>query len=148
MEPAMRVMMIVKATAASEARVLPTTEQLTEMGNYNQQLIDAGIMIAGEGLVGSSKGKRVTFSAAGAKVTDGPFAETKELVSGFWIIQVKDMDEAVAWASRIPFRDGETVELRRVVTAEDFGEAFTPELQEKEEAMRVAGEEIAARSKA
>lgn len=136
----MRVMMIVKATPASEAGVLPTTQQLTEMGNYNQQLIDAGIMIAGEGLVGSGKGKRVTFSGAAPTVTDGPFAETKELVSGFWIIQVKDMDEAVAWASRIPFHDGETVELRRVVTAEDFGEAFTPELQEKEEAMRRASE--------
>lgn len=138
----MRIMMIVKATPESEAGVLPTTEQLTEMGNYNQQLIDAGIMIAGEGLTGSGKGKRVTFTPTGPKIIDGPFAETKELVSGFWIIQVKDMDEAVAWASRIPFRNGETVELRRVVTAEDFGEAFTPELQEKEETMRAATQQI------
>lgn len=140
----MRCMMIVKATADSEAGKIPTTEQLTEMGNFNQQMIDAGIMLAGEGLVGSATGKRLTFSANGPTITDGPFAETKELVSGFWIIQVKDMDEAVAWARRIPFRNGETVELRRVVTAEDFGDAFTPELQEKEEEMRRKGEALAA----
>ena len=143
----MRVMVMVKATKATEAGEMPGEKLLTDMGKFNEELVKAGVILAGEGLHPSSRGARVRFSGSKRSVIDGPFSETKELVSGFWIIQVKEMDEAVAWASRIPFHDGETVELRRIVAAEDFGEAFTPELQEKEEAMRRAGEEIAAGSK-
>ena len=132
----MRFMVIVKATADSEAGVMPTTEQLTAMGEYNEELVKAGVMLAGEGLHPSSKGKRVRFEGATKKtVIDGPFAETKELVAGFWLWKVASIDEAVDWLKRSPFQDTE-VEIRPVFEAEDFGAEFTPELREKEERMR------------
>lgn len=131
----MRVMVIVKASEETERGVLPTTEELAEMGRFNEQLVDAGVMLMGEGLHDSSKGKRVRFSGTDTTVLDGPFAETKELVAGFWIWQVASMDEALEWIRRAPFRTGE-VELRRVFEAEDFGDNLTPELQEREAALR------------
>ena len=134
----MRVMAIVKATKESEAGRLPSTEELAAMGNFNEQLVKAGVMLAGEGLHDSSKGKRIQFSADKRSVVDGPFAETKELIAGFWILQVKSMDEAVEWLKRSPFQDGE-VELRQVFEAEDFGENFTPELRDQEERLRTQG---------
>ena len=127
----MRFMMIVKATEESEAGRMPTTSELTAMAAYNEGLVKAGVMLAGDGLLPSSKGARVTFSQKETTVTDGPFAETKELVAGFWIIEVKSRDEAIEWARRVPFHDGE-IEVRQVSEAEDFGDAFTPELREKE----------------
>ena len=132
----MRVMVIVKANAQSEAGVLPDTKILTEMGKFNEQLVKAGVMLAGEGLDASSKGKRVRFEGAKRTVIDGPFAETKELVAGYWVWQVKSMDEAVEWLKRAPFGGGTEVEIRRVFENEDFGEAFTPELQAQEDRMR------------
>ena len=131
----MRFMLIVKATKDSEAGVLPSQELLAEMGQYNEQLVKAGVMLAGEGLQASSKGARVTFSGDTRTVIDGPFAETKELVAGFWLIQVKSRDEAIEWVKRVPFRDG-VVEIRQVFEAEDFGPALTPELREAEERLR------------
>ncbi|GMU05884.1 YciI family protein [Corallococcus caeni] len=132
----MRFMMLVKATPESETGRLPTTEELTTMGKYNEELVKAGILLAGEGLHPSTRGARVTFSAKGATVTDGPFTETKELVSGFWIIEVKSREEAIAWARRIPFKDGQ-VEVRQVASAEDFAPSDpTGELRAKEEALR------------
>ena len=131
----MRVMVIVKATEESENGVLPTTDELAEMGRFNEQLVDAGVMLMGEGLHDSSKGKRVRFSGKDTTVLDGPFAETKELVAGFWLLQVASMDEALEWIRRAPFRSGE-VELRRVFEAEDFGDNLTPELQEREASLR------------
>lgn len=131
----MRVMVIVKASEETERGVLPTTEELAEMGRFNEQLVDAGVMLMGEGLHDSSKGKRVRFSGTDTTVLDGPFAETKELVAGFWIWQVASIDEALEWIRRAPFRTGE-VELRRVFEAEDFGDNLTPELQEREAALR------------
>lgn len=131
----MRVMVIVKATKNSEAGVLPSEKLLSEMGEFNEELIKAGLMLAGEGLQPSSKGKRIRFSGGSRAVIDGPFAETKELVAGFWIWKVKSMDEAVEWARRCPDpMPGEEaiLEIRPVFEAEDFGEAYTPELREQE----------------
>jgi len=129
-------MVIVKASQDSEAGVLPGKELLTEMGKYNEELVKAGIMLAGEGLQASSKGKRVRFSGKDRTVVDGPFPETKELIAGFWLWQVKSMDEAVEWLKRAPFDDGTEVEIRQVFEAEDFGEAFTSELRAQEERLR------------
>ena len=134
----MRFMVIVKADKNSEAGVLPDEKLLADMTKYNEELVKAGIMLAGEGLHSSAKGKRVKFSGTSRTVTDGPFAETKELVAGFWIWQCKSMDEAVEWAKKCPNPTGveSEIEIRQVFEAEDFGEAFTPELQEREEKMR------------
>src|SRR5579864_8496800 len=129
----MRVMVIVKANKDSEAGVLPSTELLTKMGAYNEQLVKAGVMLAGDGLQASSKGKRVKFSGEKRTVIDGPFTETKELIAGYWIWQVRSMDEAVEWLKRAPFDSGEEVEIRTVFEAADFGENFTPELREQEQ---------------
>ncbi len=131
----MKVMVIVKASQASEAGEMPSTELLAAMNNYNEELVKAGIMLAGEGLHPTSKGKRVRFAGKDRMVIDGPFAETKELIAGYWIWKVKDMDEAVAWLKRCPNPHYETceVEIRPVFEAEDFGEAFTPELRAQEE---------------
>src|SRR3954466_10534360 len=123
----MRFMVIVKADKDSEAGVLPTHELLAEMGKYNEELVKAGVMLAGEGLQASSKGARVRFSGKNRTVIDGPFAETKELVAGFWLWQVRSKEEAVEWLKRAPFQGGE-VEIRQVFEAEDFGEEFTPDL--------------------
>jgi hypothetical protein len=132
----MRFMVIVKANPESEAGVLPTKEILTAMGKYNEELVKAGIMLAGEGLQPSSKGKRVRFSGSKRMVIDGPFAETKELVAGFWLWQAKSMEEAVEWLKKAPFDGGTEVEIRQIFEAEDFGEEFTPELREQEERLR------------
>jgi len=132
----MRVMVIVKANKDSEAGVLPNQEILTKMGAYNEQLVKAGIMLAGEGLQASSKGKRVKFSGEKRIVTDGPFTESKELIAGFWLWQVRSMEEAVEWLKGAPFDGGTELEIRQVFEAEDFGENFTPELREQEERLR------------
>jgi hypothetical protein len=131
----MRFMVFVKADKNSEAGVLPDQKMLTEMGRFNEELVKAGIMLAGEGLQPSSKGARVRFSGGKRTVVDGPFAEAKELVAGFWLWQVKSKDEAIEWLKRAPFQEAE-VELRQVFEAEDFGAAFTPELREQEERLR------------
>ena len=137
----MRVMVIVKATKDSEAGILPTTELLEAMGKYNEELVKAGIMLSGDGLKPSSQGKRIAFDGPSRVVTDGPFAETKELIAGFWIWQVKDMDEAVAWAKRCPnpMPGPSELEIRPFYEMEDFGEALTPEVAELHERVR-AGE--------
>ena len=134
----MRVMVIVKATAESEQGVMPSTQLLTDMGKFNEQLVKAGVMLAGEGLQPSSKGKRVRFAGATRKVVDGPFAETKELIAGFWLWQVKSMEEAVEWVKRCPnpMTTDSDIEIRRVFEAEDFGAEFTPELRAQEERLR------------
>src|SRR5215467_1013201 len=132
----MRVMVIVKANKDSEAGVLPSKELLTDMGKFNEQLAKAGIMLAGEGLQASSKGKRVKFSGKTRTVTDGPFAEAKELVAGFWLWQVRSMDEAVEWLKRAPFDGGEEVEIRQVFEAKDFVDRLTPEIREQEQRIR------------
>jgi hypothetical protein len=134
----MRVMVLVKASEESEAGQMPSEQELREMGNFNEELVKAGVMLAGEGLHPSSKGVRVDFSAD-RKVIDGPFAETKELIAGYWVWQVKSLDEAIEWIKRAPFRDG-VVELRPVFEADDFGEEFTPELREQEERLRKQAE--------
>ena len=135
----MRVMVMVRATRDSESGVMPDKKLLAEMGQFNEELVKAGVMLAGEGLQPSSKGARVRFSGAKRTVIDGPFAETKELIAGFWIWQVKSLDEAIDWARRAPNPfagiDSE-LEIRQVFEAEDFGEAFTPELKEQEERLR------------
>ena len=132
----MRYMVLVKATDDSEKGVLPTEQEFAEMGAYNEELVKAGVILAGEGLTPSSQGARVRFGTDGrTTVLDGPFAETKELVAGFWILQVSSREEVIEWVKKAPFRDGE-VEIRKVAEAEDFGEAFTPELQEKEAELR------------
>jgi len=131
----MRVMVLVKANKQSEAGVLPDTKLLAEMGAFNEALVKAGVMLSGEGLQATSKGKRVRFSGDQRTVVDGPFAETKELVAGFWMWQVKSMDEAVEWLKRAPFRDDE-VEIRPVFETADFGDNLTPELRQKEEGLR------------
>ena len=133
----MRVMVIVKASKQSEAGALPDTEILTKMGKYNEELVKAGVMLAGDGLHPTSKGKRVRFSGATRTVIDGPFTETKELIAGFWLWQVRSMEEAVEWLKRAPFDGGTEVEIRQVFEAEDFGAALTPELKEKEERLRM-----------
>jgi hypothetical protein len=134
----MRVMVLVKADASTEAGILPSTEMLTAMGKYNEELVNAGIMLAGEGLHPSVRGKRVRFDGDKRAVIDGPFAETKELLAGFWLWQVKSMDEAVEWAKRCPNPTGEqsVLEIRPVFEAEDFGAELTPELREQEERLR------------
>lgn len=134
----MKVMVIVKANSDSENGVMPSQQLLTDMGNYNEQLVKAGIMLAGEGLHPSSKGKRVVFGKGKPSVYDGPFAETKELIAGFWMWQVKSMDEALEWARRIPNTDGKhgEVELRPVFEAADFGAEFTPEARAQEDRLR------------
>ena len=136
----MRVMVMVKATQDSEAGVMPSEQLLTEMGAYNEELIKAGIMLAGEGLHPSSKGARVRFSGDKRTVIDGPFAETKELVAGYWLWQVRSMDEAIEWLKRCPNpMPGESeIEIRPVFEMEDFGAEFTPELREQEERQRAA----------
>jgi len=131
----MRFMVLVKADKNSEAGVLPDEKMLTEMGKFNEELVKAGVMLAGEGLQASSKGARVRFSGGKKTVIDGPFTETKELVAGFWLWQVKSKEEAIEWLKRAPFEDTE-VEIRQVFEAEDFGAEFTPELREQEERLR------------
>ena len=141
----MRVMVMVKATKDSEAAIMPSEQLLTEMGRYNDELVKAGVMLAGEGLHPSVKGKRVLFSGKNRTVTDGPFTETKELVAGFWLWQVRSVEEAVEWVKRCPnpmIGDSE-IEIRPVFEAEDFGAEFTPELREQEERQRAT---LAARS--
>ncbi|MGH3908673.1 MAG: YciI family protein [Pseudonocardiaceae bacterium] len=134
----MRFMIMIKANQDSEAGVMPSEELLTEMGKYNEELVKAGVMLAGEGLHPSSKGARVRFSGAERTVIDGPFTEAKELVAGFWLIQVKSKDEAIEWVKRCPNPTGEEseVEIRQVFEADDFGAEFTPELREQEERLR------------
>ena len=134
----MRVMVMVKATGESEAGAMPSTTLLEAMGRYNEELVKAGIMLAGEGLHPSSRGKRVAFDGAARTVIDGPFAATGELVAGFWLWQVKDMDEAVAWVKRCPnpMSGPSEIEIRPLFEAADFGEALTPELAEQEERLR------------
>lgn len=134
----MRVMVIVKATKDSEAGLMPSEEMLAAMGRFNEELVQAGVMLAGEGLAPSAKGKRVRFSGAQRTVTDGPFAETKELIAGFWLWQVKSMDEAVEWVKRCPnpMPGDSEIEIRPVLEAEDFGAEFTPELRAQEQRLR------------
>ena len=132
----MRVMVIVKANKESEAGVLPDKEILTRMGKYNEELVKAGIMLAGDGLHPTAKGKRVRFPGAIRTVIDGPFTETKELIAGYWLWQVRSMEEAVEWLKRAPFDGGEEVEIRQVFEPEDFGANLTPELREQEQKLR------------
>lgn len=133
----MRFMVIVKATKDSEAGVMPTEQMLAAMGKFNEELVNAGVMLAGEGLHATSKGARVKFEGNGkTTVTDGPFAETKELIAGFWIWQVKSKDEAIEWLKRAPFEPGDEVEIRQLFETADFGDEFTPELREQEEQLR------------
>ena len=134
----MRVMVIVKASSDSEAGALPDQTILTEMGKFNEELVKAGIMQAGEGLHSSAKGKRVRFSGSRRTVVDGPFAETKELIAGFWIWKVNSMEEAVEWVKRCPnpHNEDSEIEIRQIFEDEDFGEAFTPELREQEQRLR------------
>ena len=134
----MKVMVMVKATADSEAGAMPSSELLEAMGKFNEELVDAGVMLAGEGLHPSSRGVRVTFDGAQRRVTDGPFAETRELVAGFWIWQVRSLDEAVEWAKRCPnpMPGVSDLEIRPIFEAEDFGSEFTPELRAQEAALR------------
>jgi hypothetical protein len=140
---AMRVVVMVMANADSEAGVPPSTQLLTQMTAYNEELVKAGIMLGGEGLHPSSRGVRIQFSGDQRNVVDGPFTETKELVAGYWLWQVRDMDEAIEWAKRCPNPTGEesALELRPVVEADDFGDAMTPELREKDEQLRSQVEE-------
>jgi hypothetical protein len=132
----MRVMVVVKASPESESGRLPSQELMDQMGKYNEELVKAGIMLAGEGLHPSSRGKRVRFSGRQRTVVDGPFAETKELIAGFWLWQVRSLDEAVEWLKRAPFDGGTEIELRPVFEADEFGEHLTPEAREREERLR------------
>ena len=132
----MRCMVVVKANKESEAGVMPSQKLLSEMGKFNEELVKAGVLLAGEGLQPSSKGKRVKFSGANRTVIDGPFTETKELIAGFWLWQVRSMDEAIEWLKRASFDGGTEVEIRQVFEAEDFGAELTPELREQEERLR------------
>ena len=138
----MRFMVIVKASKESEAGVMPSEKLLTDMGKFNEELANAGVMLAGEGLHPSSKGARVKFAEGQKTVIDGPFAETKELIAGFWLWKVNSLDEAIAWLKRAPFEDTE-VEIRQVFEAEDFGAEFTPELREQEDRVRAQAEQTA-----
>ena len=136
----MRFMVIVKASEDSEAGVMPSEQELTAMGAFNQELVNAGVMVAGEGLHPSSRGARVDYDAEGATtVVDGPFAETKELIAGFWILEVSSREEVLEWLKKAPFRNDE-LEVRQVFTADDFGDALTPELRAQEEEMRATSE--------
>jgi hypothetical protein len=141
----MRVMVLIKATKESEAGIMPDQKLLAEMGAYNEELVNAGIMLAGEGLHPSSKGVRVRFSGAKRSVIDGPFVETKELIAGFWLWKVKSMDEAIEWLKKCPnpMQEECDVEIRPVFEAEDFGAEFTPELREQEERLRARIEQQA-----
>jgi len=141
----MRFIVMVKANKDSEAGIMPTEEQLRDMGKFNDELVKAGVMLAGEGLQASSKGARITYAGNKRTVRDGPFTESKELVAGFWIWQVKNKAEALEWAKRIPFEEGE-VEIRQVFEEEDFGKEFTPELREQERRQRAAIEKNKQRS--
>jgi hypothetical protein len=132
----MRFMVIVKADENSEAGVMPSTELLTAMGKFNEEMVKAGVMLAGEGLHPSSNGARIKYSGKDRTVTAGPFAATRELVAGFWLIQVKSRDEAIEWMKRAPFDGGSEIEIRQVFDAEDFGEALTAELREQEQRLR------------
>jgi hypothetical protein len=134
----MRFMILVKANKDTEAGVLPSEELLTEMGKYNEELVKAGVLLAAEGLQPSSKGARVKFSGGKRTVIDGPFTEAKELIAGFWLIQVKSKEEAIEWIKRVPNPTGEEaeIEIRQVFEAEDFGTELTPELREQEERLR------------
>src|SRR6266852_3144548 len=138
----MRVIVVVKANKDSEAGIMPKQKLLAEMGKFNEELVKAGVMLAGDGLHPSSKGKRIKFSGGKQTVTDGPFTETKELIAGFWLWQVRSMEEAVEWLKRSPFDGGAEVEIRQVFEADDFGAEFTPELREQEERLR---KQVAAR---
>ena len=140
----MKVMVIVKANKDTEAGVMPSEQLLKEMGDFNEQLAKAGIMLAGEGLKPTSQGVRIAFSGNQRKVIDGPFAETKELIAGYWIWQVKSLQEAIDWAKRCPNPTGDqsTLEIRPVYEAEDFGQEFTPELREQEERIRAHAEDL------
>ena len=141
----MRFMVIVKANPESEAGVMPSEAILAEMGRYNEQLVKAGVMLAGEGLHPSSKGARVRFEGGKRTVIDGPFAETKELIAGFWLIQARSKEEAIEWVKRAPMDGGVELEIRQVFEAEDFGAEFTPELREQEERLRAQAAANAAR---
>ena len=139
----MRFMIMVPGDKETEAGVLPTEQQLSEMMQYNEQLVKAGIMLAGEGLHPTSRGARIRFGEGGKKsVIDGPFTESKELIAGFWIWQVKSREEAIEWAKRAPFPAGTQLEIRQIFEAPDFGEAFTPELQAKEEQLRAQTDQL------
>jgi hypothetical protein len=139
----MRVMVLVKANKESEAGVLPSREILERMGKFNEELMKAGIMLAADGLHTSAKGKRVKFSGTNRVVTDGPFAETKELLAGYWVWKVKSMDDAVAWLKRAPFDGGTEIEIRQIFEAEDFGENLTPEMKQREEGLRAKSKQRA-----
>jgi hypothetical protein len=132
----MRVMVIVKADKNSEAGVMPSRELLTAMGKFNEELVKAGVMLAGEGLHPTSKGKRVRFSGGKHTIIDGPFTESKELIAGFWLWQVRSMEEAIEWLKRSPFDGGAEIEIRQVFEADDFGAELTPELREQEQRLR------------
>lgn len=132
----MRVMVVVKASKESEAGQMPSEKLLTDMGKYNEELVNAGVMLAGEGLHPSSKGKRVRFSGKDRTVIDGPFTETKELIAGYWLWRVKSMEDAIQWLKRAPFDGGTEIEIRPVFEAEDFGREFTPELRAQEDRLR------------
>lgn len=132
----MRVMVIVKASEDSERGVMPSTDLLQQMGDYNEQLVKAGIMLAGDGLHPTSKAKRVRFSGEQRTIIDGPFAETRELIAGFWIWKVASMDEAIAWLKKAPFDGGTEIEVRPIFESDDFGAEFTPELREQEDRLR------------
>jgi hypothetical protein len=132
----MRFMVLVKASKDSEAGALPDEKVLTEMGKFNEELAKAGVLLAGEGLQSSAKGARVRFSGGKRTVIDGPFAETKELVAGFWLWQVKSREEAIEWVKRAPFGEGDEIEIRQVFEADDFGPALTPEVREQHERQR------------
>lgn len=131
----MRFMIMIKSSPEAEAGVMPSEAELTEMGNYNEQLVKAGVMLAGEGLQASSKGARVTFSQGKPTVADGPFTEAKELVAGYWMFQVGSKDEAIEWVRRCPIEEGE-IEIRQVFELEDFGDEVTPEIRERDERLR------------
>ena len=142
----MRFMILVKASKDTEAGVMPDEKLLSEMGKFNEELVQAGVMLAGEGLHPSSKGARVRFSGTQRTVIDGPFAETKELVAGFWLWQVKSLAEAIEWLKRAPFDGGTEVEIRQVFEAEDFGAELTPALREQEEQQRARIEQLGKRT--
>jgi hypothetical protein len=137
----MRVIVLVPADENSESGVMPDEQLLTEMGNFNEELVKAGVMLAGEGLHPSSKGVRVRFDGDKRTVIDGPFTESKELIAGYWLWQVRDLDEAIEWIKRAPFGGGTQIELRPVFEMDDFGEAFTPELREQEQRLRAQTEQ-------
>ncbi len=132
----MRVMALLKSGPETESGQMPSEQELAEMGKFNEALVNAGVLVGGEGLHPSSAGVRVNFTGDKPSVTDGPFAETKELLAGYWIFQVESMDEAVEWVKKAPMSDGDQVELRRIFEEDDFGEAFTPELREQEQRLR------------